>query len=113
MEEGRRMFQIFAARMFEQRVLTAYREKVARERQRKLIDELEEENRLDTQREAKKAKEAAKKKEKKKMQKQAKADEFGMAMLVDEGVEDRVVSVVAACCDRGEELCDCGPCWEV
>ena len=28
MEEGRRMFQIFAARMFEQRVLTAYREKV-------------------------------------------------------------------------------------
>jgi hypothetical protein len=28
MEEGRRMFQIFAARMFEQRVLSAYREKV-------------------------------------------------------------------------------------
>lgn len=28
MEEGRRMFQIFAARMLEQRVLTAYREKV-------------------------------------------------------------------------------------
>lgn len=28
MEEGRRMFQIFAARMFEQRVLNAYREKV-------------------------------------------------------------------------------------
>jgi actin-related protein len=75
MEEGRRMFQIFAARMFEQRVLTAYREKVARERQRKLIEELEEETRLDTQREAKRAKEAAKKKEKKKMQKQAKDEE--------------------------------------
>lgn len=29
MEEGRRMFQIFAARMFEQRVLAAYREKVS------------------------------------------------------------------------------------
>jgi TATA-binding protein-associated factor Taf7 len=28
MEEGRRMFQIFAAKMFEQRVLNAYREKV-------------------------------------------------------------------------------------
>lgn len=27
-EEGRRMFQIFAARMFEQRVLTAFREQV-------------------------------------------------------------------------------------
>ena len=75
MEEGRRMFQIFAARMFEQRVLTAYREKVARERQRKLIEELEEEDRLDTQKEAKKAKEAARKKEKKKMQKQAKDEE--------------------------------------
>lgn len=75
MEEGRRMFQIFAARMFEQRVLTAYREKVARERQRKLLEELEEETRLDTQREAKRAKEAAKRKEKKKMQKQAKDEE--------------------------------------
>ncbi|CAG8522301.1 4488_t:CDS:2, partial [Scutellospora calospora] len=45
MEEGRRMFQIFAARMFEQRVLNAYREKVAQERQQKLLEELEEENR--------------------------------------------------------------------
>jgi len=75
MEEGRRMFQIFAARMFEQRVLTAYREKVARERQQKLIEELEEESRLDVQREAKKAKEAQKKKDKKKVQKQAKEEE--------------------------------------
>lgn len=75
MEEGRRMFQIFAARMFEQRVLTAYREKVARERQQKLLEELDEENRLDTQREAKKAREAARKKEKKKAQKAAKDEE--------------------------------------
>jgi hypothetical protein len=29
MEEGKRMFSIFAARMFEQRVLQAYRERVA------------------------------------------------------------------------------------
>lgn len=75
MEEGRRMFQIFAARMFEQRVLTAYREKVASERQQKLIEELEEESRLDTQREAKKAKEAQKKKEKKRQQKLLKDQE--------------------------------------
>lgn len=75
MEEGRRMFQIFAARMFEQRVLTAYREKVASERQQKLIEELDEESRLDTQREAKKAKEAQKKKEKKRQQKQVKDEE--------------------------------------
>ena len=75
MEEGRRMFQIFAARMFEQRVLTAYREKVAAERQARLLEELDEENRLDTQREAKKAREAAKKKEKKKAHKAAKDEE--------------------------------------
>jgi actin-related protein len=75
MEEGRRMFQIFAARMFEQRVLTAYREKVAAERQKKLLDELEQEGQLDAQREAKKAREAAKKKEKKRLQKQAKDEE--------------------------------------
>lgn len=75
MEEGRRMFQIFAARMFEQRVLTAYKEKVAHERQQKLLEELEEEMQKDTQREAKKAKDAAKKKEKKARQKAAKDEE--------------------------------------
>lgn len=75
MEEGRRMFQIFAARMFEQRVLTAYKEKVARERQAKLLEELEEESRQDVQREAKKARDAQKKKDKKAQQRQAKAEE--------------------------------------
>lgn len=75
MEEGRRMFQIFAARMFEQRVLTAYREKVALERQQKLIEELDDESRVDAQREAKRAKEAQKKKDKKRQQKQAKDEE--------------------------------------
>lgn len=69
------MFQIFAARMFEQRVLTAYREKVAAERQRKLLEELEDEDKLQAQREAKKQREAAKKKEKKRQQQQAKAEE--------------------------------------
>ncbi|KAL9101387.1 MAG: hypothetical protein Q9163_003345 [Psora crenata] len=75
MEEGRRMFQIFAARMFEQRVLTAYREKVSAERQRKLIEELAEDEQLDAQREAKKAKEAQKKRDKRQKQKQAKDEE--------------------------------------
>ena len=41
MEEGKRMFSIFAARMFEQRVLQAYREKVAQERQMQLLRELD------------------------------------------------------------------------
>ncbi|KAI9372662.1 salt tolerance down-regulator-domain-containing protein [Aspergillus egyptiacus] len=75
MEEGRRMFQIFAARMFEQRVLTAYREKVAEQRQKKLIEELLEEESRNEQRNAKKAREAQKRKDKKKLQKQAKDEE--------------------------------------
>ena len=75
MKEGRRMFQIFAARMFEQRVLTAYREKVALERQQKLLEELDDESRVGAQREAKKAKEAQKKKDKKRQHKQAKDEE--------------------------------------
>ncbi len=75
MEEGRRMFQIFAARMFEQRVLTAYKEKVAAERQRKLIEELDEESRADSQKKAKKARDAQRKKEKLAQKKQAQAEE--------------------------------------
>lgn len=75
MEEGRRMFQIFAARMFEQRVLTAYREKVARERQDKLLEELDEEDQLRAQREEKKAKAKEKQKEKRRLQKLAKEEE--------------------------------------
>ena len=75
MEEGRRMFQIFAARMFEQRVLTAYKEKVAKERQQKLLEELEEETRADSQKKEKKAKDAQKKKERLQQKKQAVAEE--------------------------------------
>lgn len=75
MEEGRRMFQIFAARMFEQRVLTAYREKVAEQRQQKLIEELMEEETRNEQRSVKKAREAQKKKDKKRLQRQAKEEE--------------------------------------
>lgn len=65
MEEGRRMFQIFAARMFEQRVLQAYREKVAQERQLQLLRELEDEEGAARAKEAKKALENQKKKDKK------------------------------------------------
>ncbi|WVQ68883.1 uncharacterized protein L199_007092 [Kwoniella botswanensis] len=74
MEEGKRMFQIFAARMFEQRVLQAYREKVAKQREEQLLRELEEEEDSKRAREEKKAKESQKKKDKKKLQKQ-KAEE--------------------------------------
>ena len=69
------MFQIFAARMFEQRVLQAYREKVAAERQQKLLEELAEEDVRKDAKEAKKAKEAQKRKEKKDKQRQLKAEQ--------------------------------------
>ena len=69
------MFHIFAARMFEQRVLAAYREKVARERQQKLLEEIEEEDRKAEERNSKKAKEKERKKEKQRLQKQQKEEE--------------------------------------
>uniref|UniRef100_V5E6S9 Stress response protein NST1 n=2 Tax=Kalmanozyma brasiliensis (strain GHG001) TaxID=1365824 RepID=V5E6S9_KALBG len=72
MEEGRKMFQIFAARMFEQRVLAAYRERVAQERQLQLLRELEEEDDNEKAREARRVKESQKKKDKKKAQREAK-----------------------------------------
>jgi hypothetical protein len=75
MEEGRRMFHIFAARMFEQRVLAAYREKVARERQQKLLEEIEEEERKAEEKSSKKVKEKERKKEKARLLKQQKEEE--------------------------------------
>ena len=42
-EEGKKAFSIFAARMFERRVLHAHREQVAQERQLELLQELEDE----------------------------------------------------------------------
>ncbi len=67
MEEGKRMFSIFAARMFEQRVLQAYREKVAQERQLQLLRELEDEDKISKEREAKKQTQNQKKKDKKRL----------------------------------------------
>lgn len=75
MEEGRRMFQIFAARMFEQRVLTAYKKKVSEERTQKLLEELEEESKAKSEKQAKKARDAQKRKEKLAQKKQALAEE--------------------------------------
>ncbi|KAJ3015251.1 Stress response protein nst1 [Thoreauomyces humboldtii] len=75
MEEGRRMFQIFAAKMFEQRVLQAYREKVAQERQAHLLAELEKEKELNALRELTRQKNKEKKRQQKKAVKQQKEEE--------------------------------------
>ncbi|KAG0999644.1 hypothetical protein G6F28_000829 [Rhizopus arrhizus] len=89
MEEGRRMFQIFAARMFEQRVLVAYREKVARERQQRLLEELEEEDRLREEREAKRQSERERKKDRKRQLKKQK-EEQRLALEAKKKAEEEV-----------------------
>ena len=61
------MFSIFAARLFEQRVLQAYRERVAQERQLQLLRELEDEDKMSKEREAKKQTQNQKKKDKKRL----------------------------------------------
>ncbi|KAI9338274.1 salt tolerance down-regulator-domain-containing protein [Zopfochytrium polystomum] len=75
LEERRRMFQIFAARMFEQRVLTAYREKVAQDRAEKLLQELDEERVKEVQQEEARRNKNMKKKAQKKALKQQKEEE--------------------------------------
>ncbi|KAF6828279.1 stress response protein NST1 [Colletotrichum musicola] len=75
MEEGRRMFQIFAARMFEQRVLSAYRDMVAKQRQQRLIEEEEQEKIQKANKAAKKARENQKRKDKAALKKQQLAEE--------------------------------------
>ena len=61
MEEG----NIFAARMFKQRVLQAYRAKVSQERQLQLLCELDDEDKITKDREMKKQNQNQKKKDKK------------------------------------------------
>lgn len=65
------MFQIFAARMFEQRVLSAYKKKLASERTEKLLQELDDEKRLEEERKASKASKAAKKRDRERQKKLA------------------------------------------
>lgn len=66
MEEGMRMFQIFAARMFEKRVYDAYLERQSQRHQEDLLAALLNEENSKKAREEKKAKEAQRKKDKKK-----------------------------------------------
>ncbi|CAO3665129.1 unnamed protein product [Rhizopus stolonifer] len=70
MEQGKKMFQAFAARLLEQRIMRAYREKVAQDRQQQLIEELENEDRLRQEKGLKKQQEREKKKEAKRLEKQ-------------------------------------------
>ncbi|KAG5354843.1 Stress response protein [Yarrowia sp. B02] len=75
MEEGRRMFQIFAARMFEQRVLHAYKQSVAAQVKAELQQMEEEKKTLDLEKEAREQQRRERKKEKKRLQKAVKDEE--------------------------------------
>lgn len=87
------MFQIFAARMFEQRVLQAYREKVAQERQKKLLEELDEESRLKEERELRRVKEKERKKDRRRQQKLAKEEER-LKRLTEKAAEEAAQKVI-------------------
>ncbi|KAJ2361376.1 Stress response protein nst1, partial [Coemansia sp. RSA 2607] len=64
-EESRKVFQLFAARLFEQRVINAYRENIAHNRQEDLIKELEEEEKQQQAKEKRKQRKKEREKEKK------------------------------------------------
>lgn len=75
MAEGRRMFQIFAARMFEQRVLQAYKAKLAQDKRDALLAELEREDLQKKENEIKKREANERKKKQKLLLKQQKERE--------------------------------------
>lgn len=81
------MFQIFAARMFEQRVLSAYKKKLATERTEKLLQELDDEKRLEEERKAQKASKAAKKRDRERQKKLA-AQEAKAKKEADKAAEE-------------------------
>lgn len=69
-EESRRMFQVFVGKIFEDRLIHAYKEKVALENHERLLRELEEEEDHKKEQEQRKKEKKKSKKEKKKQQQQ-------------------------------------------
>ncbi|KAJ1867842.1 Stress response protein nst1 [Coemansia sp. RSA 989] len=74
-ENGRKVFRLFVARLFEQRVINAYREKIARDVQHDLIQELEEEEKRSQAKDKRKQKKKQREKEKKRLIQQQKEEE--------------------------------------
>ena len=96
MEEGRRMFQMFAAKMFENRLLDAYREKAALEAQERLIQEEEEaEKEKEERARLKKEKEKERKKARKERKKAAKANENADALQAKRDAEEAMAKAQA------------------
>ncbi|KAJ2664703.1 Stress response protein nst1 [Coemansia sp. RSA 1200] len=74
-EDARKAFQLFAARLFEQRVIDAYREKVVQDRQRNLIEELEAEEKRSQAKDKRKQKRKQREKERKRQVQQQREEE--------------------------------------
>ncbi|KAJ2208398.1 Stress response protein nst1 [Coemansia sp. RSA 521] len=74
-ENGRKVFQLFAARLFEQRVVNAYREKTARDMQRDLIRELEREEERNLAKDKRKQKKKQREREKKRLAQQQREEQ--------------------------------------
>ena len=75
MQEIRRLFLIQVIKLFQERLKSAYKEKLSQDRTRKLIEELEAEENAKKEREMKKLKQKEKAKEKKRLQQLAKEEE--------------------------------------
>ncbi|CCG22191.1 Nst1 protein [Candida orthopsilosis Co 90-125] len=75
MQEIRRLFLIQVIKLFQERLKSAYKEKVSKDNTQKLIEELEAEEKAKKEREAKKLKQKEKAKEKKRLAQLAKEEE--------------------------------------
>lgn len=75
MQEIRRLFLIQVIKLFQERLKTAYKEKLAEDRTKRLIEELEAEENAKKEKELKKLKQKEKAKEKKRLQQLAKEEE--------------------------------------
>ncbi|KAI5955427.1 NST1 [Candida margitis] len=75
MQEIRRLFLIQVIKLFQERLKSAYKEKVSKDNTQKLIEELEAEEKAKKEREAKKLKQKEKAKEKKRLLQLAKEEE--------------------------------------
>ncbi|KAJ2856203.1 Stress response protein nst1, partial [Coemansia erecta] len=74
-DAARNVFQLFAARLFEQRVIEAYREKLVQDRQRNLIEELDAEEKRSHAKDKRKQKRKQREKERKRQIQQQKEEE--------------------------------------
>ena len=90
MQEIRRLFLIQVIKLFQERLKSAYKEKLSQDRTQKLIEELEAEENAKKEREMKKVKQKEKAKEKKRLQQLAKEEEKRKKEEEERAKEDEI-----------------------